>query len=258
MSIKISELVSFLDQLYPKNYCLDFDKVGLEINVKTEVKRILVVLEITKEVVLEAIEQKCDLIICHHPFFFKSVDYIDIGDSKGWMTYHLITNNINVFSIHTNADVAKNGLGSLFSSKLKINDSKPLIPTINENIGIGGIGLLNESVSLDEYLMHVKSTFMLKKVRYCDAKNEITRVAFVNGSGASHWKDAHIACADLFICGDLNYHSAQDALQAKMSIIEIPHSCEFIFTNMIKKALESFDNIEVIITKTKQEPIDII
>jgi len=104
-----------------------WDNVGLILGHKDQVvKRILVTLDITQDVVEEAIAKDVDLILCHHPLVFKPVKAILQHIGPGKLIYPLIQNNIAVLTAHTNLDIAKGGVNDVLAQKLKLIDVKPL------------------------------------------------------------------------------------------------------------------------------------
>lgn len=111
MTTKISHISRFFENWAPQSTKLDYDNVGLLIgNFNKSIKRILTSLDLTEEVVDEAISKKCDLIVSHHPLLFKSVKRIDPETKQGTIISKLIRNDIAAFAAHTNLDAAYDGV----------------------------------------------------------------------------------------------------------------------------------------------------
>jgi len=105
--MKLSQLMNKIELFYPKNLAEDWDNVGLLIgDERTEVTRILTTLEITEDVIEEAIERKAELIISHHPIIFKPIKDLNFKNPHNRLIRQLITNDIAVYCMHTNVDVA--------------------------------------------------------------------------------------------------------------------------------------------------------
>ena len=75
-----------------------------------EIKRAVVVLDVTQRAVEFAVLKGCDLIVSHHPFIMPKLTKIDFDTKKGELTEKLIKNNICVYSMHTNFDAAVSGI----------------------------------------------------------------------------------------------------------------------------------------------------
>ena len=131
----LKNIINILEEQYPKNLAYDWDNVGLLIgNINSDIKKILICLEANEAIIDEAIENKVDLIITHHPFIFKKILSINENDIKGKCIYKLIKNNINIYSMHTNFDIAFGGLNDFFVDKLNLQNIKVLDNTKNESL----------------------------------------------------------------------------------------------------------------------------
>ena len=113
--MKLRNLINKIESKYPTNLAYSWDNVGLLVGeYEQEVKKILVTLEANEKVVDEAIEKGVDLIITHHPFIFSKINRVNSGDLKGRLILKLIKNDISLYSMHTNFDIAKDGLNDYF------------------------------------------------------------------------------------------------------------------------------------------------
>lgn len=127
MSLKLSEIISFMEKYAPAHLAEDWDNVGLLVgNSENKITKVMVCLDVTTEVVREAVEHKADLIVSHHPFIFKGLKRINEEDSRGRLIHMLIKNNISVFSAHTNLDVAFDGINEHLAQLLELNDTANL------------------------------------------------------------------------------------------------------------------------------------
>lgn len=119
-----------LEQLAPKKLAEDWDNVGLQIgNPRADIHKILVSLDLTKEVVEEAIDQGANMIITHHPFIFKALKSIRLDLPMGELIDTIIKNNLHIYTAHTNLDKAQNGLNDMLAKKLSLGDLEILAPT---------------------------------------------------------------------------------------------------------------------------------
>ena len=128
--MKLSQLMNKIELFYPKDLAEDWDNVGLLIgDERTEVTRILTTLEITEDVIEEAIERKAELIISHHPIIFKPIKDLNFKNPHNRLIRQLITNDIAVYCMHTNVDVASNGMNDWLANILELENTSILDPT---------------------------------------------------------------------------------------------------------------------------------
>lgn len=133
--MKLKSLIKKIENKYPLNLAYDWDNVGLLVgDFDMEIKKVLVVLEANEVVINEAIDNDIDLIVTHHPFIFKKINKINTGDYKGKLIHKLIKNNIALYSMHTNFDIAFDGLNDYFMEVMGFENSKILDITYSEEL----------------------------------------------------------------------------------------------------------------------------
>lgn len=132
MNIQVRHISTFLHEWAPPSTKLDYDNVGLLIGDPSQnVSRILTCLDVTLDVVDEAIEKNCDLIVSHHPLIFKGIKRINPTNEKGEIIFKLIRNNIGVLAAHTNLDAALDGVSFVMAEKLGLDNLKFLDKSYN-------------------------------------------------------------------------------------------------------------------------------
>jgi len=132
LNIQIRHITNFIHQWAPPGMKLDYDNVGLLVgDPSSGVKRILVCLDVTEEVVNEAIEKKCELIVSHHPLIFKKISRINPTNEQGRILYKLIGHNIGLLSAHTNLDAALDGVSFVLANNLGLDNLEFLDKSYN-------------------------------------------------------------------------------------------------------------------------------
>jgi len=127
--LKVKNVLSILNRWLIPQVKWKKDPVGLLVGSSdANVNKILLALNITPEVVEEAIERSCDLIISHHPLFNKPMNRIVKGEYYSDIVLGLISNNISLVSCHTNFDLVKNGVSKLLADKFDLQNQTPMIP----------------------------------------------------------------------------------------------------------------------------------
>lgn len=119
MKINSSNVIKILEGFSPEIYAQDWDNVGFQIgNINRKIDKIMVVLEVTPQIVEEAIDESVDLIISHHPLIFKPLNRIVASEPVGQMILQMIQNNINLIVSHTNLDASPIGLNAYLAKNI--------------------------------------------------------------------------------------------------------------------------------------------
>lgn len=126
--MKLSKIIKNIELFYPPHLAEDWDNVGLHLgDVNKEIKKILTVLEVTEDVIDEAIEKEVDLIVCHHPLIFKPLKTLTYNNSHTNKIISLIKNDIAVYVAHTNVDSANNGMNDWLGAVIGLERMRPLV-----------------------------------------------------------------------------------------------------------------------------------
>lgn len=133
MAAKCREIIAVIEGLAPLGLAAEWDNVGLMLgSPETEVRRVLVSLDVTLPVVEEAVARGANLILSHHPLFFHPIKAIRLDEPQGKLVHNLIKENIMVYSAHTNLDSADLGVSYHLAVKLELEDIQVLVPTYRE------------------------------------------------------------------------------------------------------------------------------
>ncbi len=125
----IHDIKGLLDSWAHPSLAWEKDNVGLELGAMNKrVRGILVALDVTDAVIEEARAQKIDVIISHHPMFFRPLRSINTGERTGRMVSALLRSGIAVFTAHTNLDVATGGVSSALAQALELQGPAVLSP----------------------------------------------------------------------------------------------------------------------------------
>lgn len=121
------DIIDAINELAPLYLQEKWDNSGLQIgSYKRQIKSILLVIDLNQYVIKEAIDNEIDMIITHHPLFFKDLKNINEDTYKGKMIYELIKNDIVVYSAHTNLDSTIGGVSDALAKVLNIQNIKVL------------------------------------------------------------------------------------------------------------------------------------
>ncbi len=110
MAVSLEKIEEMIETLSPVRFACDWDNCGFHINLGRDVSGVLVCLDLSDEIITEAKEKGCGLIVSHHPLFFKAARSIDAGTYQGRMAASLIKNGISLYCAHTSMDCAPEGI----------------------------------------------------------------------------------------------------------------------------------------------------
>src|SRR5699024_164400 len=125
MNTPVQHISTFLHQWAPPSTKLDYDNVGLLVGDPNQnTSRILTCLDVTLDIVNEAIERRCDLIVAHHPLIFNGISRINPTNEQGRIIYKLIQHGIALIAVHTNLDAALDGVSFVLGKQLGLQNLK--------------------------------------------------------------------------------------------------------------------------------------
>lgn len=159
IQMTIAQIIDYLEQLVPLTIQESYDNCGLLVGDKNEVvSNVLISLDCTEEIIEEAIEKKCQLIISHHPLIFNGIKKITGGNYVERSLVKCIQNNIAIYALHTNLDNYRFGVNFEISNRLNLNNTRVLLP---------------------------KNQSLMKLVTYVPESHveEVTRALFESGAG---------------------------------------------------------------------------
>ena len=244
-----------LDSLAPVERKMDFDNVGILVGRRyAPVNRILVALDVTDDVISEAVTESADLIVTHHPVIFQPVKSITDETPGGRHLLRLIGAGIPVISMHTNLDAADRGVNDALARSVGLKNVALLAVDGTDSEGAayccGRIGETDGPMALDEFLPIVKRALGADGLRYCDAGAEVRRVAVVGGSGGSYLRAAADAGCDTMVTADVKYDVFLTAKECGINLIDADHFCtENTVVPVLSQYLkETFPELPVVVS----------
>lgn len=239
--MKCSEVISCLEKIAPRCFAEKWDNVGLLAGREDkEVNKVLLALDPTSDVVEEASAWGADLLITHHPLIFSGIKSVTTNDFIGKRVFHLVFRDICYYAMHTNFDIM--GMADAVADQLELEKCQVLDVTFQDEIsreGIGRMGELSRTMSLEECAKHVKDKCKLTSVRvFGNPDTLIDVVALIPGSGKSYIDIAVKKGAQAVITGDIDHHNGLDAIERGLAIIDAGHyGLEKIFTTYMEEVL---------------------
>ncbi len=248
MQLTVKTLLDLVDGIAP--FCLQekWDNSGLQAgSLIWSVKRVLVALDVTMDVMDCAADLGADLVLTHHPLMIRPENQIEFDSMPGAAVFASATGKIAIVSAHTNLDRARNGLNDRLAEIIGLTNISTLEQpgwagaAWDDSWGIGRKGVLDQPLTLMSLAEHIKGVLGLTHLRIVgDPDLVIKRVALCTGSGASFINDFFSSGAQVYITGDMKYHDARQVEQAGLCLIDAGHfASEHIVVELLVKQLSS-------------------
>ena len=220
--MKTTELYEKLNHDIPASLSAEWDNDGLMVlpTPAHETKKILFALDVTEAVIDQAVMNRCDLIISHHPFLFRPLSRFCCTDEKTRLILKLIAADIAVFSFHTRLDAASGGVNDALAELFALQNVESFIC---EDVPLGRVGDLSEPMSFDAFLTLAAKRLCTPQLSYICEGALVRRVAVIGGDGKDYIREAQKTGADVYLTGQASYNSLLDAKGYGMSIIEAGH-----------------------------------
>jgi dinuclear metal center YbgI/SA1388 family protein len=127
--MKLKDLCSYLDSAVPLSFQEGYDNSGLQIGLPEKtISSAMITLDVTEEVVDEAISHKCDVVVSHHPLIFTGIKRLSGKTFTERILYKAVKHDIAIYSAHTNLDMFSSGVSRKMAEKLGLGEIKVLSP----------------------------------------------------------------------------------------------------------------------------------
>jgi len=237
--MKVKDIVKIMEKHYPLSLQEEWDKCGLQVgDMNQDVHRIMISLNADLDTLQEAIEQKCDMLLTHHPFLLDPIINLDKDNIMGAFVYKAIQNGIAVYSSHTALD--RVSMNEWLIRALGVHD------VIQGEDGITRLATLDKAMSQDEFIDHVQKVYQLEHLKYAGCAKQVKKVALCGGSGAD-FMSSYYDKADAYLTGDSKYRHAKNAVDHHILLVDINHHAENIMITKLKEVLEKEVNVEIIL-----------
>ena len=199
--MKIKEIIDALERFAPLPLQESYDNAGLQVGLtEADVSGALLCLDVTEDVVREAVELGCNLIVAHHPLLFRGLKCVSDTSQVERCVRLAVKNDICIYAAHTNLDNAEDGVNYKMAEKLGLMDVSPLE-------GGGVVGYLPTAEDSLAFLQRVKDVFRVECLEHNELLSRpIQSVALCGGAGAFVLDAAIRQEADAFVTGEMGYH----------------------------------------------------
>ena len=260
--MKIYQVVDALERYAPLPLQEGYDNAGLQVGLTeaVEASGALLCLDVTEEVVDEAVRKGCNLIVSHHPLIFRKLARVTDENYVQRTVRKAIKNDITIVSMHTNMDAATGGVNFKIAEKLGLHNLR-FFGGEKEVGGVKGgngvVGDFAEEIAADDLVLMLRNRFDVECVQ-CNQllRRPIKKVALCGGAGSFLLEDAIAAGADAFITGEMHYHEFFGHEQ-DIQICVIGHYQSEQFTNEIFQSIieKECPGVKCFISEINTNPI---
>ncbi len=238
-------MIDALEHYAPLPLQEGYDNAGLQVGLTeaVEMSGALLCLDVTEEVVREAIVKGCNLIVSHHPLIFRKLACVSDADYVQRTVRMAIKNDITIVSMHTNMDAVQGGVNFKIAEKMGLEKVAFIGSRKNVDDIQGGDGVIGEfagdGMAADDFVLMLKKRFGVECVQ-CNQllRRSIKKVALCGGAGSFLLSAAIAEGADAFLTGEMHYHEFFGHEQ-EIQICVIGHYQSEQFTGEIfKKIIE--------------------
>lgn len=241
---KTSEIIKILEEFAPPELAENWDNSGWQVFLGNDnTSKVLVCLTVTDDVINQAVELGCNLIVSHHPVIFKPIKVL-----KDVKLIKAVQRGIQIYSLHTNCDKTNNGTSDILAKKLNLKK----VAVMNDFVRAG---FTPYEMSMEEFISYVKLACNVSRIKFVNNgnKSRVRTVAVCAGAGADFIEDVDKYNLDAYVTADIKYHDAVDSRRS--AILDVGHfDSEKPFVEEIKNLLENHKHggIDVVFAKEKQ------
>lgn len=255
MAVKVQQVLEILEQIAPPELACSWDNVGLLVDAGRPVTSIMTALDITADVVRDAAESGCELIVSHHPVIFDPLRRVTAEDVPAM----LLQNGISAICMHTNLDAAAGGVNEVLAGIFGMQDPEPFAE------GCGRVGSI-EPITVPQLARKAQQELAARcnapdvgpavQVKFADTGKPVRRLAVISGAGGSLFEEALAVGADCLLTGEANHHHACDAKRLGLSLIAAGHyATEFPVTAAVAEKLRAaLPGVEVLVSTANKDP----
>ena len=215
--MKVKQILELLDEMCPPELAESYDNVGLLAgHPDQEVDTVLCSLDLTEQVVAEAIQRGAQLILTHHPILFHARKNLREDDPEGRLLCCLVRSGLALIAAHTNYDDAPVGVNDALADALGLQQ----IELLSNGLRVGNLPQGMKVSTLTGYLSE-RLQAVIRPYALNDA--EIVRLAVCGGAGSEFYPLAKAAGARAYLTGEIHHHDMLAAMSEGMVLFEAGH-----------------------------------
>ena len=254
----VESLNTFLQSFAPPRLAESWDNVGLLVGDRQAVvRRVMTCLTVTPTTADEAIRQRADLIVAHHPLPFAAVKRLTTDTVVGRILLKLIAAGIAVYSPHTAFDSAADGINQRLADGLGLTTIVALVPH-QEGQGTGRWGKLDAPLTLGELARRLMNFLDAANLQIVGkAEQRVSTVAVACGAAGEFLEVARKTGCDAMVLGEARFHTCLDAEAWGIGLLLPGHfaSERFAVEALAGLLAGQFPEIEVWASREERDPL---
>ncbi len=237
----VGDIYRLIDRFAPFRTAMDFDNSGLLAGAEeTPVRRALLSLDITPDVVREASERSAQLIVSHHPVIFHPLRALRPGTAP----YLLAQAGIAAVCAHTNLDLAPGGVNDCLAERLGLRGVRAL----KESGGLAEalLGETAKEYAPREFAQFVKAALGCGGLFYADGGRAVSRVGLCGGAGGEYLYEAAERGCQAFVTGEAKHHELTDAETLGVTLVAAGHfrTEDVVIPPLLERLKKEFPEVE--------------
>ncbi len=264
----LANLIAFLEAFAPPGLAESWDNVGLLVgDRRREVARVMTCLTVTGTTAQEALAERADVIVTHHPLPFHPLKRLTADTHEGRLLLDLIGGGVAIFSLHTAFDSAQGGINQQLAEGLGLVDVHPLVPAASvatpadtgaADVGGGRYGWLPATRTLSELAAAVKGFLKINQLQVVGScEQPLGRVAVACGSAGDYLEPALAAGCQALVTGETRFHTCLAAEAAGVGLVLAGHyaSERFAVETLATVIEQQFPALHVWASRRETDPL---
>lgn len=266
----VADLCDFLDSFAPLELAAEWDNVGLLVGDRAQrVERVMTCLTITPRAAAEAIRERADLIVAHHPLPFQPLKRLTTEQTAGRLLLDLIRAGIAVYSPHTAFDSAAGGINQQLAEGLGLVETQPLriSPSFGgssddnvagQSLGAGRYGRFPQPTTLGQIAARLKQFLKITGLHMVgQAATTVERAAVACGSAGELLSETIEHGCQVLVTGETRLHTCYEAEARGIALLLPGHyaSERFGVERLAEVLAKQFRDLVVWASREETDPL---
>lgn len=255
--MRVKDVIATLEVFAPLPLQDGYDNAGLQVGLtEAEISGALLCLDVTEQVLAEAVGKGYNLVVAHHPLLFRPLRRLSDETQVERCVRYAVSNNLNIYAAHTNLDNAAGGVSCDLAARLGLQEIE-FLNANNAESGSGAIGVLPQPMAAREFVAKVKDLLGTECVMgNALLERPISRVALCGGAGDFLLGKAIDKGADAFLTGEMHYHQYFGHEQELQIIVAGHYQTERYVPELLRKIInDAHPELPTCITTVDTNPI---
>ncbi len=261
MSFTVKDILDEMDRIAPLSLMQKGDNSGLLAGLPSDkAVKVLAALDITNEVVEEAISNGADVIISHHPVIYHPLYSL----SEENPACRAMKHGIACLCFHSPLDLARGGINDIIFDMLKepfgLCGSEAYVEEVGGGFGYGLVCRLEKAIKPENAAKNLKDIFKCTVVRFTRGGKPIEKLAFCSGGAGSMLPDALRLGADAYITGDVKHDQMITALNSGITLFDCGHfhTENIVMPYLAKRFSEDMPELPFEIAECSADPCEYV